>query len=156
MIGQQEGSATTRAAEPSFAHVFAVDASVTLAWLFEDEATPFTESILDRLVYAQAWVPALWALECVNVLAGAQRRGRMDASMRTALLERALALPLLMDREPVGMRAIDALSSEFELTAYDAAYLELAMRRGLTLVTLDRDLIRAARRAGVPVETARE
>lgn len=154
MIGQQEGSATTRAAEPSFAHVFAVDASVTLAWLFEDEATPFTESILDRLVYAQAWVPALWALECVNVLAGAQRRGRIDASRRAALLERALALPLLMDREPVGMRAIDALSSEFELTAYDAAYLELAMRRGLTLATLDRDLIRAARRAGVPVETA--
>jgi len=59
MIGSREGPPSMRAAEPSFAHVFAVDASVTLSWLFEDQATPFTESILDRLVYAQAWVPAL-------------------------------------------------------------------------------------------------
>jgi predicted nucleic acid-binding protein len=129
-----------------------VDASVSLAWLFEDEASRFTESLLDRIVDSAGWVPVLWGMECINVLLSAQRRGRIDASQRLLLVERVSALPLRVDREPVDLRALDDLASRHGLSAYDAAYLELAARRALPLATLDKGLARAARAAGVAVE----
>lgn len=133
---------------------FVVDASVSLAWLFEDETTTFAEAALDRLSGAVGWVPALWTLECVNVLLVAQRRGRVDSRTRLVLLERAMALPLSIDREEVSMARIDSIAARHSLSAYDAAYLELSLRRSLPLVTLDARLAKAARASGVAVETA--
>jgi predicted nucleic acid-binding protein len=135
---------------------FVVDASVSLAWFFEDEASEFTERALDRLASERAWVPALWTLECANVLASAHRRGRIDAARRHALAERATRLPLRVDREPVTVAEIDGLAARFGLSAYDAAYLELAVRRSLALLTLDARLAAAASAAGLVTQTAVE
>ena len=136
------------------ADAWVIDASVSLAWLFEDEGTEFTEAALAGLAVTPGWVPALWTLECVNVLAQAQRRGRLTAAKRQALVASAMSLPLNLDTEQVAMNRIDALVDQFGLSAYDAAYLELAMRRSMGLISLDSKLVRAARAAGVPVLSA--
>lgn len=131
-----------------------VDASVSLAWFFEDEATEFTEQILDEIARTPAWVPSLWILESANVLATAERRRRISRLQRRRLVEQAMRLPVFVDREPVSVDTIDGLCETHGLSAYDAAYLELAMRRSLTLVTLDGELVAAARAAGHPFSTS--
>lgn len=130
---------------------FVLDCSVTMAWCFEDEGDPGSDAVLDRLGEVDAVVPALWPLEVANVLLVAERRGRLtasDSSRFTALLG---ALPISVDRgldAPV-VPGLLAVAREYGLTAYDAAYLELAMRLGLPLATRDSELMGAARRAGV-------
>ena len=131
-----------------------IDASVTLPWFFPDEATPFTEGLLDALGAQPLWAPALWVLECTNVLQSAQRRGRIDANRRAEIVGELGALPVRVDHEPLGFVAIDRLAALHSLSAYDAAYLELALRRSLTLVSLDARLVEAAKLIGHPVITA--
>lgn len=126
-----------------------VDASVSAAWFLPDEATPFTEAALDCTAKAEVWVPALWPLEIGNLLLGAERRKRIDAAKRIELVAAATALRLNVDREPVSMTTIDLLASRHGLTAYDAAYLELALRRALPVATTDAALLEAMARAGV-------
>ena len=128
---------------------FVVDASVSAAWLLPDEATPATEAALLATATHAAWVPALWLLEMGNLLLNAQRRKRIGADKRIALAAAAAALRLKVDREPVSLVTLDALAARHGLTAYDAAYLELALRRGLPLATLDADLLAAMLSAGV-------
>ena len=140
-------------APPPVASGWAIDASVTLPWFFDDEAVPFTEGLLDRLGEQDVWAPALWVLECTNALHSAERRGRIDASRRSEIVEELGALPVRVDREPLSFAAIDRLADAHGLTAYDAAYLELALRRSLTLVSLDERLVAAARAIGHPLET---
>ena len=131
-----------------------IDSSVSAAWVFEDEASSFTDGILERILAETAWVPALWVYECANVLITAQRRGRIDAPRRARLAESMMGLPLVIDRQPVTIAELDWLSDRYSLSAYDAAYLELAIRRSVPLVTLDRALVKAARAANHPVLTA--
>lgn len=127
-----------------------VDASVSAAWLLPDEATPFTEAALQATVTAEVWVPAIWLLEIGNLLINAQRRKRIGEAKRRELVAAAAALRLRIDREPVSMVDLDALAARHGLSTYDAAYLELAMRRSLPLATLDAALIAALPEAGVP------
>lgn len=127
----------------------AVDASVTAAWFLPDEATPFTEAALQATATCDVWVPALWLLEMGNLLLSAQRRKRIDDAKRRELVQAAAALRLRVDREPVRMLEIDALAARHSLTAYDAAYLELALRRKLAIATVDSALLKAALAAGV-------
>lgn len=127
-----------------------VDASVSAAWLLPDEATPFTEAVLQATATAEVWVPALWLLEIGNLLLNAQRRKRIGDAKRRELVAAAAALRLRVDREPVAMADLDALAARHGLNAYDAAYLELALRRGLPLATLDSALLAAMPVAGVP------
>ena len=129
---------------------FVVDASVSAAWFLPDEATPFTEAALLATTTSDVWVPALWLLEIGNLLLSAQQRRRIDDSKRTELVAAASALRLRVDREPVSMKAIDTLAAKHKLSAYDAAYLELAVRRALPLATLDAALLKALRDAGAP------
>jgi predicted nucleic acid-binding protein len=132
-----------------------VDASVAAAWLLHDEATDYTESALHATAVCEVWVPALWLLEVGNLLLSAQKRGRIDTAKRLALVQSAADLRLRVDREPVSMMQIDALATRHQLTAYDAAYLELAQRRRLPLATLDRALVAAlATTDAAPVEFA--
>ena len=131
-----------------------IDASVSATWIFADEASPFTDGVLSRILVETAWVPALWVYECANVLSTAQRRGRIDAPRRARLAESMMALPLVIDREPVTIAQLEWLSDRYALSAYDAAYLELAIRRSVPLVTLDRALVKAAGAANHPVLTA--
>ena len=130
---------------------FVLDCSVAVAWLFEDEATPQTEALLDRLKNDGARVPVLWRLEIGNVLAGAERQDRIASAQISAYLDLLDRLPIVTDPDTDrrAFREILALARTHGLTTYDASYLELAMRGGMELATLDKTLVRAARSAGV-------
>lgn len=130
---------------------FVVDASVTLAWCFEDEATPQTEAILDRLSDDTAVVPSLWELEVSNVLLLGERRGRLTESQSARFVALLAQLPILVDTASADMGAVLATGRRHVLTAYDAAYLVLAEREGVPLATLDAGLRAAAQAAGVAV-----
>lgn len=128
-----------------------VDASVALAWCFEDEGSTTAELLLDRLAEEGAIAPAIWPLEVANALRTAERKGRVDLADVAHLRVLLAALPI--DVEPVDLptalgEVVD-LARTLGLTAYDAAYLALAARRGLPLATIDEGLRRAARSAGV-------
>lgn len=132
---------------------FVLDCSVAVACLFDDEATPETDALLDRLEFDGAFVPSLWRLEVGNVQARAEGRKRIAASQILAFLGVLDRLPIVTDAETENraFREILALARAERLNTYDAAYLELAMRMGLQLATRDRALVQAAR--GVEVET---
>ena len=131
------------------APAFVVDASVSAAWFLPDEATPETEAALHATATHEVWVPALWLLEVGNLLLSAHRRKRITADKRRELAAAAAALRIKVDREPVAITALDDIAASHGLTAYDAAYLELALRRGLALATLDDALVHAMAKAGV-------
>lgn len=127
-----------------------VDASVSAAWFLPDEATPYTEAILQATAEGEVWVPALWLLEMGNLMLSAQRRRRITAAKRQELVAHAQALRLRVDRDPVAMTTLDTLAARHGLSAYDASFLELALRRSLPLATLDETLQRAMAGAGIP------
>ena len=130
---------------------FVLDCSVAVAWLFDDEATPATDSLLDRLKDSGAFVPSLWRLELGNVPSRAERHRRISAAQLAASLNLLDRLPITADTETDNraFREILTLARTENLTTYDATYLELAMRRGLELATRDKALIRAARHVQV-------
>lgn len=123
-----------------------LDASLTLSWFFDDEATPETEAVLDRASRTGAVVPSLWRLEVANALQFALRRGRISPEYRDASLAVLERLPIVLDLETdhhAWSRTLH-LAERHRLTVYDATYLELAWRRGLPLATLDKALREAA------------
>jgi predicted nucleic acid-binding protein len=131
----------------------ALDASAAAAWCFKDEASPRSYALLDRVQADGAVVPQLWHLELASFLLQAERRGRITSDDVAERLRLILQLPLEVDQEtvPRALRETLALARAERLTPYDAAYLELAIRRGVPLATKDTDLARAARRLGVTV-----
>ena len=134
---------------------FVVDASISAAWFLPDEATPATEAALQATATHDVWVPALWLLEVGNLLLNAQRRKRITAEKRRELAGAAARLRIKVDREPVTITALDEIAARHGLSAYDAAYLELAIRRGLPLVTQDEALVAAMAKAGVSAAAPR-
>ncbi|MCC6621398.1 MAG: type II toxin-antitoxin system VapC family toxin [Deltaproteobacteria bacterium] len=125
-----------------------IDASIALAWCFEDERDESSDALLDRATSDPIDVPDLWVAEVANVLALAVRRGRLrrqDAARFTELLR---ALPIA-SHPPASIDALVTIAHETGLTAYDATYLELAARLGAPLATRDDRLARAARARGV-------
>lgn len=130
-----------------------VDCSVAVAWCIDDEASPDTDALLERVRDEGAVVPGLWHLELANVLLQAERRGRLKAADVAGRLELLRALPITTDDETPARawRDVLALARAERLTTYDAAYLELALRKRAELATKDRELIEAARRAGLVV-----
>jgi predicted nucleic acid-binding protein len=131
---------------------FVIDASAALPWRFEDEATSWTEALLDRVQGGEeVRVPAHWPLEVANTLLMARRRGRVTAGQISEFIDDLAALPIRIEppSDPKEWPAILALAETHRLTAYDAAYLELVQRTGLPLATLDGDLRKAAQAEGV-------
>jgi len=130
---------------------FVVDSSAALAWVYSEETTEAIFEVLARLTDRRAWVPALWRLEVANVLEMNVRRGRHDAAFRDAALADLAVLPISIDAETdrQAWGATVRLAARHRLTVYDAAYLELAQRRGLPLATLDKELRDAATAEGV-------
>jgi predicted nucleic acid-binding protein len=128
-----------------------LDSSVTLAWVYSDEITEPVREVFARLSERGAWVPGLWRLEVANILEMGVRRGRHDAAFRDATLADLALLPIHLDSETdrQAWGATVRLAQRHRLTAYDAAYLELAQRRGLPLATLDKQLRDAASAEGV-------
>jgi predicted nucleic acid-binding protein len=131
-----------------------IDASVTMAWFFPDDATPYSEAVLDSLAEQPIWAPTLWVLECTNVLQSAQRRRRIDTRRRGEIAAQLSELPVRLDAEPPTFASLDRLAAQHGLSAYDACYLELALRRSLVLVSLDEHLMAAAKALGHPVLVA--
>src|SRR4029077_18552798 len=122
-----------------------------LAWCFDDEATPATRALLDRFDNEQAEVPALWHLELADVLSSSERKRRITPARTSEFIALITGLPIAIDEE-TSNRALGAvleLARSQRISAYDASYLELAMRRGIPLATKDEDLAKAARRVGV-------
>jgi len=130
-----------------------VDASVVLAWCFEDEDSAYPERVLADVRVDGATVPAIWPLEIANALRVAERRGRILEGRLPGMLEVISALPVTVEPTPTSLALgpILRLARSQKLSPYDASYLELAMRSGGTLATLDRQLKEAAVRLGVPV-----
>jgi len=132
---------------------FVLDASAAMAWCFEDEATPASQALLDRLETEPAVVPALFPVEESNILVMAARRSRITTEDSRAFVNLLLALDLRIDE----IDAVRALGSVRELawteklSAYDATYLELARREEVALATRDTALIVAAQHLGVPL-----
>ena len=132
---------------------FVLDASVAVAWCFDDESTPAAWTLLDQLRGAPAYVPALWTLEVGNILLGAEKRRRITQARTTEFLGILGELDIHVDPEEAGraFRDVLPLARERGLTTYDATYLELAMRLGLPLATKDKALARAA--AAIRIKT---
>lgn len=131
---------------------FVADASVTLPWCFADEATPETEALLERLRAGEpAIVPAHWPTEVMNGLIVAVRRSRIDPERVARFARDLAALPIRIEppHAPAAWDAVIRVATEYQLTVYDAAYLELAERNSLPLASLDGDLRKAALAAGV-------
>lgn len=132
---------------------FVLDCSVTMAWCFEDESAPGAEKALDALGSGEAVVPSLWPLEVANALLAAERRKQLTEAQSRRFIEMVRELPIVVDEGGAqrGMNEILALARERGLSAYDAAYLEVAMREGLPIATLDRELAKTAKRSGIAI-----
>jgi len=130
---------------------FVVDCSIAMAWLFQDEATPKTAALLNRLATETALVPSWWFIEITNVLAMAERKGRITPTQSDAFIADLSKLGIERDDEAAdrAFTHLLALCRIHRLSGYDAIYLDLAIRRSLPLATLDEDLRRTAKKVGV-------
>jgi predicted nucleic acid-binding protein len=128
-----------------------LDSSVALAWVLPGEATQATDTVLEAIATSGAVVPGLWPLETANALWQAERRCRITLSTRTQALALLSELPIRIDERTASLAfgPIAALAATRNLTIYDACYLELALRLGLPLASLDKPLCMAAASAGV-------
>ena len=128
-----------------------LDSSAALAWLFPDETSPAIQAVFDQLIRAGAWVPSLWRLEIANSLQMAVKRRRVSERFRDQSLADLELLPIRVDPETEkhSWGATLQYSATCGLTVYDAAYLELAIRRNFPLASLDSDLRRAAQASGI-------
>jgi predicted nucleic acid-binding protein len=128
-----------------------LDCSATLAFLLPDETTD--QDLLDKIVATGAWVPSLWKLEVANGLSVAVRRRRTTTDIRNRMLEYLGGLDIRTDPQTgdAAWGATLVLADRYGLTLYDAAYLELSLRKNLPLATLDANLHKAAEASGVIV-----
>ena len=130
---------------------FVLDNAVVTGWYIEDQASDYTRSIAKRLETECAFVPALWQLEFANVLKTACTRGRLPVEVAREIAITIASLPIEVDPDTPGPREMFELAVRHALSSYDAAYLELALRRGLPLACRDGRLRDAALAAGVAI-----
>jgi len=131
---------------------FVIDNSVVMAWCFKDETSQYADHILDRLEDSTGFVPSIWPLEVSNVLLVAERKKRISEAGSTRFIALLSELPIIVEQEPPErmIKEIFALARKHKLSSYDASYLDLAMRKGLPIATLDKNLLAAAKRSKVP------
>jgi predicted nucleic acid-binding protein len=130
---------------------FVLDGSIALAWYFRDEADPYADAVAAGFATARATVPLIWRLEVANALLMGERRQRSTEAQASKWLAYLQSLPIVLDDETNDRAWSEVLSvgRAHRLSAYDAAYLELALRRRLPLATLDKQLKAAAATAGI-------
>ncbi|MCL2653194.1 MAG: type II toxin-antitoxin system VapC family toxin [Propionibacteriaceae bacterium] len=128
-----------------------VDASITMSWCLDDEATTATDELLARVRREGAVAPSLWRYETCNALVTGLRRKRLKEADIARLLELLDGLPITIDINPPNSKRLATLAVAHDLTVYDTAYLALALDRGLPLATLDDALSKAATKTGVAV-----
>ncbi len=132
---------------------FVIDNSIVMTWCFQDKLSPFADAVLTSLTEAVAVVPAIWPLEVVNLLLVAERQERLRESDSVRFISLLSQLPIVVERTwpEKMMRDLLALGRANSLSSYDAAYLELAMRQGLPIATLDSKLLEAAKYVDIPI-----
>lgn len=132
---------------------FVVDNSVVMSWCFNDEANKYGDAVLDRLAESTAIVPPIWPLEVVNVLLVAERRNRLKQVDSVRFITLLSQLPIVVEHEGPERKMKDLLSlgRANNLSSYDAAYLDLAMRNDCPIATLDKKLIEAAENVDVTI-----
>jgi len=133
---------------------FVLDNSVTMRWYFGDgkpQELAVAGKVLDAMKHANAFVPATWGLEVANVLARAEAKGLVTEARSGEFLELLNGVDIVVDAATFAHSLSDTLqlARRYKLSAYDASYLELALRLGMPLATLDEDLLKAAKKAGV-------
>lgn len=132
---------------------FVLDSSVALAWILPDEHSDAVDQIADRLENDVAVVPAVWPLEVLNALLTASRRARIGAEDMQRLLSHLASLPIEVEQIDMAqtLKAVSALAQHHGITSYDAAYVEVAKRRGVPVATLDRKLKEVSLAEGLSV-----
>lgn len=132
---------------------FVLDCSVTAGWLLKSQSDDYTESVLDCLENQDAIVPVLWIYEISNVLAVAEKKKMIQRAEGVGFLKMLHELNISIEtlQEIHYDELIYGLGSDYRLTAYDSAYLRLAMARHLPLATKDEDLKKACAKAGVKI-----
>ncbi|HMN40700.1 MAG TPA: type II toxin-antitoxin system VapC family toxin [Phycisphaerales bacterium] len=123
-----------------------IDCSVAMTWCLRDEATPETDALLDRAVEETFVVPSHWHLEVANTLSQARKRNRLTEEAVGSFIRDLASLPIEVDESTWKQALGDTMeiARTCDLTIYDAAYIELASRRGLVIATLDGAMLRAA------------
>ncbi|MBF0153022.1 MAG: type II toxin-antitoxin system VapC family toxin [Magnetococcales bacterium] len=130
---------------------FVLDNSVSMAWLFSDQGGVYVETVMESFLEKEAIVPGVWPLEVANILSRAERHKiiqKADSARFVALLD-SLPIQVIQESSQRIFANILDLSRTHGLTSYDASYLDLAMRQGIPLATLDKKLRKAAHQAGV-------
>jgi predicted nucleic acid-binding protein len=132
---------------------FVVDNSVVISWCFKDETNKYGDAVLDRLTKSTAIVPPIWPLEVVNVLLVAERRNRLKQVDSVRFITLLSQLPIVVEHERPGekMKDLLALVKANHLSSYDAAYLDLSMKKDCPIATLDKKLIEAAKKVNVTI-----
>ncbi len=135
---------------------FVLDNSVTMRWFFGDgkpKEINYAKDVLEAMRLVTALVPAIWGLEVSNVIAKAEAKGLVVEARSSIFLEMLKELDIEADVQTFARSLDDILNlaRRYGLSAYDASYLELAMRENLSLATLDEDLIKAAKKAGIKI-----
>ncbi len=132
-----------------------IDASVALAWCFPDEASDYADSVLLAIETQTVIVPAIWAVEITNALLVGERRKRIRQPEIRRFVDLLQGLSVVEDRQPFADTASNILpmAREYDLSAYDAAYLNVAVRHEVPVATLDDDLREACKAAGINIFT---
>lgn len=135
---------------------FVLDNSVSMRWLLESNKKSdqgYTEKVLKSMLNAEAYVPNLWHLEATNVLLSAKKRSEINAGEIEKFISQLENLPIHTDQQTSkqAFNRILGLADTYNISSYDAAYLELAIREGLPIATLDKALKKAAKKADIEI-----
>jgi len=132
---------------------FVVDNSVIMSWCFKDQANAYADSVLEKLAGATAYVPSVWPLHVTSVLLAAERRNYISEADSVRFINLLSGLPIFVQHESPerAMKDLFGLARAYDLSSYDASYLDLAMKKGLPLATLDQKLRKAAAAVKLPI-----
>lgn len=131
--------------------LYVVDCSVSIGWLFDEQADAYTEAALEALTASFAVTPRWWGIEVLNVLLALERRERLAPGKATEALRLLQRLPIRLHEAQPSLFELHALANRHRLTSYDALYLDAALATGLPLATRDNALRQAAQECGVGV-----
>jgi predicted nucleic acid-binding protein len=132
---------------------FVLDNSVVLAWCFDDEQSAYADATLELLEHGEAMAPAIWPLEVGNALLVAQRRKRIARADAAHFLQMVRQLPITVEQTTPAQifTEVYSLARDLQLSTYDAAYLDLAIRSNVPIATLDKPLLKGAKQYGIAV-----
>jgi predicted nucleic acid-binding protein len=132
---------------------FVVDNSVVMSWCFKDETNKYGDAVIEKLAESTAIVPPIWPLEVVNVLLVAERRNRLKQVDSVRFITLLSQLPIVVEHEGLArqMKDLLALGRTNNLSSYNAAYLDLSMRKDCPIATLDKKLIEAAKKVDITI-----